>query len=174
MSVTKFLFQRCSSTNGTVSLSRMMWCWSYSPSFWLGGKHGSSILEWWWLHPSCSFDSFLISNRSPWRQKRKRSGEPLHSDEIILKMREPHCLLEEGREECLPGTSFDWNSMEKITTRGVKISLSPKESFLVSIFCRYVEGSTLYEGSVRNFYSPFESPEASDDDEEVGKLVCHV
>ena len=39
-----------------------------------------------------------------------------------------------------------------------------------SDFCRYVEGSTLYEGSVRNFYSPFESPDASDDDEEVGKI----
>ena len=39
---------------------------------------------------------------------------------------------------------------------------------------RYVEGSTLYEGSVRNFYSPFESPDASDDDEEVGKTVRHV
>ena len=40
------------------------------------------------------------------------------------------------------------------------------------IYCvpRYVEGSTLYEGSVRNFYSPFESPEASDDEEEVGVL----
>ena len=39
-----------------------------------------------------------------------------------------------------------------------------------SDFCRYVEGSTLYEGSVRNFYSPFESPDASDDDEEVGNI----
>jgi hypothetical protein len=34
------------------------------------------------------------------------------------------------------------------------------------MLARYVEGSTLYEGSVRNFYSPFESPDASDDDEE--------
>jgi len=32
---------------------------------------------------------------------------------------------------------------------------------------RYVAGSTLYEGSIRNFYSPFESPENSDNEEEV-------
>ena len=31
---------------------------------------------------------------------------------------------------------------------------------------RFMEGSTLYEGSVGNFYSPFESPEVSDDEEE--------
>ena len=30
---------------------------------------------------------------------------------------------------------------------------------------RFMEGSTLYEGSVGNFYSPFESPEVSDDEE---------
>ena len=24
-----------------------MWCWSSSPSSWLGGRHGSLILEWW-------------------------------------------------------------------------------------------------------------------------------
>jgi len=34
------------------------------------------------------------------------------------------------------------------------------------MLARYVEGSTLYEGSVRNFYSPFESPDASDDEDE--------
>ena len=31
---------------------------------------------------------------------------------------------------------------------------------------RFMEGSTLYEGSVGNFYSPFESPEVSDDEED--------
>eukprot|EP00092_Neocalanus_flemingeri_P066212 GFUD01080632.1.p1 GENE.GFUD01080632.1~~GFUD01080632.1.p1 ORF type:complete len:584 (-),score=214.52 GFUD01080632.1:166-1821(-) len=31
---------------------------------------------------------------------------------------------------------------------------------------RYIEGSTLYEGSVGNFYSPFESPDNSDDEDE--------
>ena len=41
-------------------------------------------------------------------------------------------------------------------------------SEIIEFTSRYVEGSTLYEGSVRNFYSPFESPEASDDEEEVG------
>ena len=30
---------------------------------------------------------------------------------------------------------------------------------------RFMEGSTLYEGSVGNFYSPFESPEVSDDED---------
>ena len=84
-------------------------------------------------------------------------------------------LLAGGGEGGMLARYLIWlKEYRKITRRGVKISLSPKESFLVSIFCRYVEGSTLYEGSVRNFYSPFESPEASDDDEEVGKLVCHV
>ena len=39
--------------------------------------------------------------------------------------------------------------------------------FNQSLLLRYVEGSTLYEGSVRNFYSPFESPDASDDEDEV-------
>ena len=29
-----------------------------------------------------------------------------------------------------------------------------------------MEGSTLYEGSVGNFYSPFESPNASDDEDD--------
>lgn len=31
---------------------------------------------------------------------------------------------------------------------------------------RFMEGSTLYEGSVGNFYSPFESPNASDDEDD--------
>ena len=31
---------------------------------------------------------------------------------------------------------------------------------------RFMTGSTLYEGSVGNFYSPFETPENSDDEEE--------
>ena len=31
---------------------------------------------------------------------------------------------------------------------------------------RFIEGSTLYEGSVGNFYSPFESPDNSDDEDE--------
>ena len=40
-------------------------------------------------------------------------------------------------------------------------------AFIEPLLPRYVEGSTLYEGSVRNFYSPFESPDASDDEDEV-------
>ena len=31
---------------------------------------------------------------------------------------------------------------------------------------RYMAGSTLYEGSVGNFYSPFESPDNSDDEDD--------
>jgi hypothetical protein len=31
---------------------------------------------------------------------------------------------------------------------------------------RYIEGSTLYEGSIGNFYSPMESPDHSDDDDD--------
>ena len=31
---------------------------------------------------------------------------------------------------------------------------------------RFIEGSTLYEGSVGNFYSPFESPDNSDNEDE--------
>ena len=31
---------------------------------------------------------------------------------------------------------------------------------------RFIEGTTLYEGSVGNFYSPFETPENSDDEDE--------
>eukprot|EP00092_Neocalanus_flemingeri_P000324 GFUD01000346.1.p1 GENE.GFUD01000346.1~~GFUD01000346.1.p1 ORF type:complete len:348 (+),score=119.46 GFUD01000346.1:66-1109(+) len=34
---------------------------------------------------------------------------------------------------------------------------------------RFIEGSTLYEGSVGNYYSPFESPDHSDDEDEVLK-----
>jgi hypothetical protein len=34
-----------------------------------------------------------------------------------------------------------------------------------------VAGSTLYEGSVGNFYSPFETPENSDGEEEVGRCT---
>ena len=38
-----------------------------------------------------------------------------------------------------------------------------------SMLQRYVGGPSLYEGSVANYYSPMESPEASDDE---GKMKC--
>ena len=35
-----------------------------------------------------------------------------------------------------------------------------------SVMERFIEGSTLYEGSIGNFYSPFESPNNSDDEDD--------
>ena len=42
----------------------------------------------------------------------------------------------------------------------------PAEVTGPSVMERFIEGSTLYEGSIGNFYSPFESPNASDDEDD--------
>ena len=69
-------------------------------------------------------------------------------------------------KELKPGGFLAFTQHRKVTV----LILSLISTVFESDFCRYVEGSTLYEGSVRNFYSPFESPDASDDDEEVGNI----
>ena len=40
-----------------------------------------------------------------------------------------------------------------------------------SVMERFIEGSTLYEGSIGNFYSPFESPNASDDEDDEDEIT---
>ena len=169
------VLERCFSINGTVSPSHMMWCWCCFPSFWLGGRHGSLTLEWWGDSSQFQLTRFVLTPprmQIPLETKAKEIWGAAPQRQDYLEDERTPLLAGGGEGGMLARYSLwkdFWKSQRKFSEESADVYFVPKYNSY-----RYVEGSTLYEGSVRNFYSPFESPDASDDDEEVGKTVRHV
>ena len=72
-----------------------------------------------------------------------------------------------------------WGSSESKRGGGTNDGESDERTLLLppsqgGMLRRFIEGSTLYEGSVGNFYSPFETPENSDDEDDDPMEVFNV